>query len=511
MPADPAPQARIPPGFLRRHVSGLRRNPGIRMVRDLAVLSLGQIGSQVLGFAVFAHLARALGPTGYGALEYVLALAAFGALVIDFGLGAVAVRSHAGDPAALPRLAALLPLVRALLALVTIPCLLGAVALASAGLGEAEAERLRLLALLYGASLLPHVFRQEWLLQGLERMDLAALAQMLRIAVFAALVFLLVRGPGDLLLVGAAEIVSVLVWTGFYLRVQVRAGLGLGSGLRGAGGEIRRLLRAAAPLGANAVLWGFVLYVPPALLAALAGLEEAAWFGAGLRLATALLAFTYLYHFNLYPAFARRLAEGPEALVALASASMRIVAWGLIGPALVAAVHAGAIMALLFGPPFAAAGPALAILIWGVPVHFLSGHARWALTAAGRGGDVLVSAIAGAAACLLAGPPLILAFGAAGAAGSVTLAILAIWAGAELRARARGIGLPGLGLVAPPLATAGLAAGLAALALPGNPPAAAAAALALYGVAGLLLDRRIPADLRRLAYAKRDAGGRGGA
>lgn len=485
---------------VRRHLVGLVRNPGIRMVRDLALLSLGQVGAQVLGFATFAFLARALGPAGYGTLEYGLALAAFTAAFVDFGLGAIAVRAHARDPGALARFAAILPVLRLLIGLITVPAMITFVFLSAPDGPDGQAARV--LVLFFGAAVLMQAWRQEWLLQATERMDRAALAQILRTGNFAALVFLLVRGPEDLILVGAIEVASVALWIGFYLWSQVRAGLSLR--LSAPRAELGRLLREAAPLGANAVLWGVTLYLPQILLASLAGMEQAAWFAAAQRLVASLLAFTYLYHFNLYPALTRRFAEGTAAMVQLSGASMRVLAWALFPPAMLTSVYAADLTALLFGAPFAASGPALAILIWSVPVHFLSGHARWGLTAAGQNGAVLVSALSGVAVFALAGPILVGAFGSAGAAATVTAQVLAIWAGAEVMARRHGIALPVLSVVPRPLVAAALAGAVVAAVFPHAPLIGMPVGLALCAALGLMFDRRLLPDIRHLAYAKRD-------
>ena len=61
-----------------RHL--LARPP--RFVRDLAILTGGQVVGKVIGLVVFAVLARTLDPAGYGAVEYVVGFAAFTAMAI---------------------------------------------------------------------------------------------------------------------------------------------------------------------------------------------------------------------------------------------------------------------------------------------------------------------------------------------------------------------------------------------------------------------------------------------
>jgi O-antigen/teichoic acid export membrane protein len=78
---------------VRRQGLGLVRNPDIQMIRDLIYLGLGQVGVKLVGFVIYAYLARILSTTDYGALESILAVVGLLSIMVDFGMGAAGVRS----------------------------------------------------------------------------------------------------------------------------------------------------------------------------------------------------------------------------------------------------------------------------------------------------------------------------------------------------------------------------------------------------------------------------------
>lgn len=481
-----------------RHGAGLFGNPGIKFVRDLMVLAGGQFAVKVIGFVTFAWLARVLGPEGYGQVEFLLALTGFAALVIDFGLGPVGVRRQGAGDAETPVHG--VPTLRVAIALLTAPAVLAAV------FATTPDPTARLLGCLFAASLLLHAFKQEWLLQSMERMGAVAGAQALRVIVFGALVLALVSGVADILWVGVAELVAVAVWIGFYVLAQLRAGhrLRLLPDRAALGG----LLREAAPLGLNSIVWGLAQYLPAMLVALISGLEEAAYLAAGQRLVVSLQTLSYTYHFNLYAAMVRRFRTGAEEMVRLSGASLRVVAWAVAGPAALGAVHGAEIMALLFGPAFAAAGLPFMLLVFVFPLQILSGHFRWALTASGHSRSVFLAGLSGAVLAVAAGPALVWQWGALGGAAMALTGALGVLVASALLCRRHGIAIGLAARLARPAAAAALAAALSEL-LSGLVPEAAwwmrlAAGAGLYGALALLADRSLFPDLRHLAYAKKD-------
>ncbi|MBF9033161.1 oligosaccharide flippase family protein [Rhodobacterales bacterium HKCCE2091] len=482
---------------LRRHAVGLVINPDIQAFRDLIYLLASQFGSKILGFVAFAYLARALSTESYGTLETLLAWVGIAALLVEFGMGSAAVQFRART-AGTPEAEAVIAVVPALRTVIAGIC---AALLVAGGLLFAPDDQARTLAFLVAASVMLHPWNQEWLLQSLEQVSHVAVGQILRIAVFAAIVLLIVRDDADLYWVGLAELLSVAAWAGYHMVRRLRSGHALSLGLRGQ--VSRTLIRAAAPLGMNALVWSLMQFTPTIIVGSLAGPAAAAFFAASQRLVTSLQAVSFSYHFNLFATLSRRYAEGPERMVTLSMASLRLVSWAAIGPAAAVAVVAGPVLGLIYGDRFAAAGPVLSILIFVVPTQIIAGHHRWALIAAGRSGAVLRAGLAGAAFSLAGSLALSQPLGAIGGAVASLAAALAILASSARSCARHGIPLPIARAVGVPLAAAGAAAGLALASGPA-PVTRVAVVVLVYLVLMYVSERgTLFANLREIAWAKR--------
>ena len=468
-----------------------------KLARDFLVLSSGQFFSKVVGFVAFAYLARTLGPESYGVVEYVVGMAVFFALLIDWGMGPIGVRELSAKPERAKSIAATISGARLLIACVAVPIL------GLAALWSGQSEKVVQLAWLYAISLLAVPWKQDWLLQGREMMNAAALAQFIRMVTFAAGVLILVHSEADILYVGIAEIAAVAITMVYYLGIQslricpVR--------LSFARGDVGRLMREGFSVGLSNVVWTFIQYAPLFLVANLVGGVSLAWFAAAHRIVISLLIVSWIYHWNLYPTMARRAEGSTDAMRMIIGASFRVVAWGGILLALVLSLIGEPLLVLGFGNSFAEAAPAFAVLIWALPVTLLSGHARWALIAKGLQRYVLVAHLAGAVAVIAVGLALTGRYGALGAAMAMTAASLTIWAVAHFYAVLKVGSLPGLTAVLRPVLAAALA-GLSAHYLNTHPLIAAVVAAGAYVAIALLIDRHLLPDFVLLMRAKSDVG-----
>lgn len=470
-----------------------------KLARDFLLLSAGQLASKIIGFVAFAYLARSLGPESYGIVEYAVGLAVVAAMFVDWGMGPIGVRELAARPDRLNALAGLIPAARLAIACVAVPVL----GLAATWSGQSDAT-VKLI-WLYALSLMAMPWKQDWLLQGREMMGAEALAQFIRMFAFAGGVLILVHTERDLLFVGIAEIAAVAIMVLYYLGVQ-RARI-CPLGLKFSIKEIRTLIREGASVGLSNMVWAFIQYMPLFMVAYMVGGLALAWFAAAHRIVTSLLTFSWIYHWNLYPTIARRAGTRAEDLAQLLHASCRVIAWGGVLVALLLTVLAEPLVVLGFGNAFAAAGPALAIFIWVLPVTLLSGHARWVLVAKGHQHRVLAANLTGAAVVLLLGLILTPKLEAIGASIAMLGGTVTIWAVSHVYAVREVPTLPALGPAARPVAGAifGL---LLAWWLYATPWIGGAAAAAAYVLFALVSDRRLVPDLLALMHAKAEVEGR---
>ena len=466
-----------------------------RLLRNLVSLSTGEATSRLIGFTAFALLARRLDPNEYGAVEFAVALALFFAMVVDFGLETIGARAIARNRDDVARLAAQIPAARMVMAFIAVP-VMGGVAMVS---GQPK-ETVQLV-WLFSIGLFAVPWFQRWLFQGLEMMDWVSIGQVVRAAAFCLGIVVFVRGPADVLAVGQVEIMAAVAATVFYLGVQQQRVAPIR--LNFSPMAIRGLFRESASVGLSQIVWASNQYLSTVLVAILASGIELSWFGASQRIVFAVVAFSWVYHFNLFPSLSRNLAASRPAFDALVRASFRSISWLAIMGSLAGALFADALMRVVFGDAFAAAATPLAILVWAIPVTLLSGHARITLIAGGEQRLVFASQLAGVATTVVVGLATIPKYGAAGGAATTLASYLAVWVAAHVFTVRRVVPLPLLG-VARPLAVAGAVYALRELYAPSSMTAGIAALIG-YAIFGPLLDRRFLADLRRLLAARRRA------
>jgi O-antigen/teichoic acid export membrane protein len=464
---------------------------GSKMLRGIVMLWMGQIVNKILGFVAFAFLARRLGAQDYGTVEYAMGLATIAALAAEGGMGAVGVRRLVQGERSARMLAAVVPAAQSCLAALVVP---GVVAFAWMFAGDARAVTL---VALVSASVLLLPWKQDWLFQAHGKMGHIVAEQTLRASLFAAGVIVFVAGDADLVRVGVAEIASVAAAT-LYLVAMQRRSIATARA-RFAWRDILDVGREGASIGAAAVVWALIQYAPLVMLANIAGMADAAHFGAAHRLGVSLVTFSWIYHYNFYPTIAQRMTGDPEAMAMLTRSSFRIAAWGGIGLALAVTLTAEPLLALLFGDPFRAGAPALSVLVWTFPVTLLSGHARWILVAARRARDMLVAQIVGGVVAVVAGALLIGRFGAVGAGAAMLLATFAIWAVAQALVAVQVRAAPLIPCVLP----AALAAAILILArsLAADPWIAGAAGVSAFSLLAPLLDRTLVRDLSQFVGA----------
>lgn len=397
--------------------ASLKHKP--KLLQDLVSLIGGQFVSMLIGFLSFTYLARVLDAPSYGALEFAIAVTSFYTVVVECGLGPIGVRRLALDRGSASKLAAGIPAARLLLAVLTVP-LVGL----TAYITHQDPKTITLV-WLYAFSLGGVPWRQDWLLQGLEKMNLAAPGPAIRTLVFALGAFLFVRRPDDLVVVGIVQMASEALCSVYYIGVQQLWAIPFRIVFKL--NEMRHLVWEGAAVGVSQLVWAFSQYVPLVLVATLIGGAERAWFGAPLRILGALLAFGFLYHFNLYPISARLLAEDRDRWRHLMWTSLRVASWSGIGLALMLTLFSAPFMLTIFGQKFTASVSVFAILIWVVPIRLLSDHARWALVARGLQRYLLISEVLGALTLLVAGLLMVPFWASNGAAAASIAGNLVTW------------------------------------------------------------------------------------
>ena len=472
------------------------------MARNFGLLLLGEMAGQVVAFLVTAHLARALGPGGFGIWTFAVSVIVYLTIVVDAGTEAWGMREVSTRPARLrPAVAGVVGLRLALAGLAAT----AVVALAAAGAFGPE----RGWALAFGAvSLLGFALNPAWALRGIEVAAPVAAANLLQRLVFAGLAVALVGAPGDVRYVTLWQGTADLVAAALCLAALAPHGLPRRAAFRLA--RAWAVLRRSWPMGASRVLRGAMSTAGVVVLAYTWPDAVVGEFGAALRLALGLLLVSSIFGFVVLPATARACRRGGPEEAKVVAATFHLLGT-LLAPLCVGlAVLAEPVLALVFGSGYAAAALPLRILMATVVVMGLSDNLRRVLQARHRQGLDLRLVVAATVVGLAVTGPVVWFGGAAGAAAAMLAgeSVLMILAAVAVR-RTGPSGALAASLARPALAAAVMAAGvllLRHLSLAVSVPAGAA----IYAAMLLLWRRRLLADLHRLEGGGSPPAGRAG-
>jgi O-antigen/teichoic acid export membrane protein len=397
-----------------------------------SVLSLGgaEIIARLIAFLAVAHLTRQLGPAGFGLVGFAIALNGYFAFAVSAGFNDVGAREIARAPDRAATLAVSSVLVRlglAALAYIILASVVGPLGRSSA------AERVILLT---GLSLFTLALDTSWVYKGLERNRAVGFALVLNQIMYAALVFLLVRGPNHVTRVPLAQLAAELVGAMLLLvpllrnggiRLSLEAGLRL---LRSSGYLVMTRLSRMLILTCDVVLLGFIL-----------GAYGVGLYTAAYRVCFLLLALAVASHVAYLPALTRAAAGNS---MGLADAVQRSIEFSsALGVPLVIGgiVLAEPILSTLFGQEFTGATMALRILLLSIGVSFVYGTVHNLLLV--RDQTKVETRIMATAAALNIALNLVLIpyFGIAGAAAATLTAEALVLIGGVVASRNLGISI----------------------------------------------------------------------
>lgn len=365
------------------------------VVRYLTLFG-GEVTSKLCVIAAVAYLARVLPPSEYGLVELALSTTTFFVLAVETGFGNYGARLLGTAPERAAQLVPQSTLLRGLLALPVY----GVILVLAIRTGSAGTTMLAI----YGLTVLLTPLNTQWVFQGLRQMQWVAVGNLLRYGAFAAVVLLIVRRGSDPRLVAVAEVTGVVLLT-VLNTVLIRRTLAVRLDWQDAWAGARQLLRDTWFLGASDVTWAAMWYAPTLILGwtGLGGTERVAWLAASVRIVMALHAFVFLYFFNLIPNLSTELHDGVARWRDLVERSLAISTWAswlvVVGGVLMAPVIIGTV----FGRLYADAVLPFQIVVWMIPIAWLSGHFRTSLIVSGHQHmEFAASAAAGVTTIVLA-------------------------------------------------------------------------------------------------------------
>ncbi|MHC4594271.1 MAG: oligosaccharide flippase family protein [Planctomycetota bacterium] len=348
------------------------------LIKNYCILLSGEAIARLLTLVTFAYLARALGPAGFGVIEFCFAHALILFFMVDFGVGVLGAREVAQRPDDVREITKRMVAIRFWSMALSV-CLLVCYVLLS----------------------MPYLF--QWVFLGRRWMLYVSISQIVRYGVFAGIVLLTVRSPSNMWNVAVAEFAGVLAGAIFTV-VSFRFKLGFWPACL----PVRPtwyVIKQVSPIALSHFMWAAKYIFVTVVVGFLAGLgenaEQVGHFGAAVRIIVAMHVFVSLYFNNLLPSVSRTVTESVEPLRSLLDRAVRTSAWvSLFGSVLLVLV-AHHVVRFIYGEAFGGSVIILQILVWMLSAALVSAHFRVTLIAASRQGLELLSTTTGAVITLV--------------------------------------------------------------------------------------------------------------
>ena len=341
------------------------------VLRNSAFGMAAHIAIKVLSFTFSVLVIRRLGAETYGQYAAVLAFGAVFVFFSDLGLSAYTVRQVArlrdqdGGQAEVDRLFGNVLALRLILSVLT-----AGMIIASAWLTGRPTEMVIGVALgTIGLIMYSIQGASESVLTGYERLDIAAGAHVsyqLTFVVLGSLALALASGYYGLIF---ANLSGILLMTFICWRSVRRLGV------RPTGVAFATwwpLVRASIPFGVIGFTLGLSYKFDSVLLNIYAGDQQTGYYNSAYNLIFSVLVISNVVNTALYPSLARQSVSRPETLPQIQERMMRYLLLVSLPIAVGGWILSPTIVETLYGADYAAAALPLAILIWVVPLMFVT-------------------------------------------------------------------------------------------------------------------------------------------
>jgi O-antigen/teichoic acid export membrane protein len=462
-----------------------RSQAGRDIIGQLAL----RIANLALGVFVTLLTVRTLGDAGFGRWSTLLAIVGFVGYLGQLGLNQVALERAAADRAAEGEWIGALVTLRALLSL-PVTVLTAAVCVV-----VADGAAMRLAGVIVCSSLVASALTSVGLVFQLRVRNTVVVAiEVANGVMWAAAVATVALADGGLVMLAIGFVLTSLIATGIQIVLASRVAA---VRLRGASRRWPELLRRGLPVGVGGLLvWGYG-YVDQVIVFELAGPRDAGLYGAVYRILERLILLPGTLMVTLFPIFVAardRDRDRVSRVFQLAWDHLLMVSL----PALaIAVVGAEPLTRLLFGDEFAAAAPALPVLMGAFVIISLGHLSGYLVIVYGLQRRFIGFALLGLVFNVALNLALVPSYGFRAAAW-ITVATELLVVGLSMRAVLAASGIrPRLGIATRVVTAGALLAGVGAAARAAGAPLGVwvPVGAGVYGAALLALGALRPADL----------------
>ena len=334
------------------------------ILKNTVSLLVSGIVAQLLIFCSIVYLARVLGPEDFGKINFATAIVIYFTMIVNMGLPLLGTREVARNVKRVKEYVSNIICIRLALFALCYTVLTGL-----AFLWNLPTD-IRSIILIYGIGLLPSAVLLDWAYQGLEKMEYIGLSRILSGIVYLILVYALIKGPEQLLLIPAAHVASLMVSAVLlFLIFSNRFGWQLSkTNLT----QCKTLFKKAFPIGLSILLVQVFYYIDSVMLGMMRSYEEVGFYNAANKIAFLVIMLGAAYFDAIFPVLSKYFKESKEAFINLNLKTAKLAVTIGIPLAVGGTLLAKPLMLFVYGAKYHGSVGAFRILIWFACINFIN-------------------------------------------------------------------------------------------------------------------------------------------
>jgi len=420
---------------------------GRRILKNFLFLSFAEVITKVLGFVALAYLARVLGAEGFGKLGFATAILGYFGLLVNLGLNTLGAREVARNKEEAYRY------VNNTLALRTVASITAFGLLAIFVCFIPKPLEVKKLILFSGLGLFTSAFVIEWVFQGIERMELIAIARVAKWLIYVGGVFWAVKSPVQILEIPFIRVGSEIVAVGILLLIYRRifGSVKLEFNLK----FWKQILRRSLPMGFSIIMITIYVNFDKLMLGLMQNMEVVGWYDAAYKIVVLVGTLPSLVLSVFFPMLSSCYSKNRNRLSRIANKYVTVMLTLGIPMGFGGTVLAPQIIRFIYGAGFEKAVLPLQILAWNITMIFINMAYGNPLLAWNKEKKYMKAVAIGAIVNLVLNPLLISRYSLVGASIATLLAEIAVFFGLYFEFQ-KVVAMPLLRYLLKPVAASGL-------------------------------------------------------
>ena len=281
-------------------------------------LLFGGIISQLLAFIATIYLARILGPTDFGKINFALAIVLYFSLFSNWGLSIYGTRGVAREQYMARYY------VGDILFLRTVFSVLSFSALLLLAFSLNKPIDIKFLVIIYGLGIFPSSLFLDWLFQGVQKMKNIAFARILNSLVYLCLILFFIKSSSQLLFIPWFYVIgSLFASLILFLIFIYKFGM---PKWKFDPSSWKRIIRKAFPMGLSLIMIQIYYNMDIVMLGFMKGESEVGFYSAAYKIILFILMIGGAYHDSVFPVISSFFKESLEDFKKLQEKTLKLMA-----------------------------------------------------------------------------------------------------------------------------------------------------------------------------------------